>query len=58
LVPQVEQVLVGKPLTREVLHAAAVAARAAVKPIDDVRASADYRRLVAGNLLLRLLEKP
>jgi xanthine dehydrogenase FAD-binding subunit len=25
-----------------------------VKPIDDLRASADYRRQVAGNLLLRL----
>ena len=30
-------------------------ARQAVKPIDDIRAGADYRRSLAGNLLLRLL---
>jgi hypothetical protein len=37
-----------------VLKEAAEAARRAVPPIDDVRAGAEYRRQVAGNLLLRL----
>jgi CO/xanthine dehydrogenase FAD-binding subunit len=53
--PGAENILIGKPLCREVLQEAAQAARRAVAPIDDVRASAAYRRLVAGNLLLRLL---
>ena len=35
------------------LHAAQLV-REAVRPISDVRATADYRRQVAGNLLLRL----
>jgi len=54
-VPEAERFLLGKRLSREVLEAAAAVVRTAVTPIDDVRASADYRRLVAGNLLLRLL---
>lgn len=54
-IPQVEQQLAGSPLSREVLEAASMMVRAAVAPIDDVRASADYRRLVAGSLLLRLV---
>ena len=52
--PDVEASLIGCPLSPAVLEQAAVLARKAVTPIDDVRASADYRRLVAGNLLLRL----
>jgi CO/xanthine dehydrogenase FAD-binding subunit len=56
VVPEVERFLVGKRLSREVLEAAAAVVRTAVTPIDDVRASADYRRLVAGNLVLRLLD--
>ena len=55
--PEATRVLVGGTLTRDALNAAAAAARAAVTPIDDVRAGADYRRMVAGNLLLRLVEK-
>ena len=47
----------GNPLSLEVLEKAAAMARSAVSPIDDVRAGADYRRHVAGNLLLRLLER-
>jgi xanthine dehydrogenase FAD-binding subunit len=50
----VEAVLRGRPLSREVLREAADVARQAVAPIDDLRASADYRREVAGNLLRRL----
>jgi xanthine dehydrogenase FAD-binding subunit len=52
--PDVEAFLIGCPLSPAVLEQAAVLVRKAVTPIDDVRASADYRRLVAGNLLLRL----
>ncbi|MCE1225147.1 MAG: xanthine dehydrogenase family protein subunit M [Geobacteraceae bacterium] len=52
---EAEQALIGKPLTEENLNAAALLAQRAVQPIDDIRASADYRRSVAGNLLLRLV---
>jgi CO/xanthine dehydrogenase FAD-binding subunit len=54
---EAEAVLEGNPLSLESLGKAALLARRAVSPIDDVRAGADYRRLVAGNLLLRLLEQ-
>ncbi|MBN1104570.1 MAG: xanthine dehydrogenase family protein subunit M [Deltaproteobacteria bacterium] len=51
----VESSLVGRPLNVGTLKEAALLAREAVSPIDDVRATASYRRLVAGNLLFRLL---
>ena len=50
----VEALLRGRPLSREVLRQASDLARQTVAPIDDLRASADYRREVAGNLLRRL----
>ena len=53
--PEAEQALIGKSLTEENLTAAALLAQQAVQPIDDIRASAEYRRTVAGNLLLRLV---
>jgi len=53
--PDVEKALVGNLLSRPVLEEAACLARNAVQPIDDIRASGDYRRLVSGNLMLRLL---
>jgi CO/xanthine dehydrogenase FAD-binding subunit len=46
--------LVGKPLCAEALETVAALGRRAVSPIDDIRASAAYRRAVAGNLILRL----
>lgn len=52
--PAVERRLLGERLTPAVLAEAAQLARQAVQPIDDVRAEADYRRQVAGNLMLRL----
>lgn len=52
--PEAEAALVGRPLDLETLEAAAAAARSAVSPIDDLRASAAYRRRVAGSLLYRL----
>jgi xanthine dehydrogenase FAD-binding subunit len=53
---EIEKALVGKPLTAESLMPVVSLVGKAVSPIDDVRASADYRRKVAGNLLFRLLE--
>jgi CO/xanthine dehydrogenase FAD-binding subunit len=52
----VEDALIGKKLSQETLAAAAGRIREIVSPIDDVRASADYRRTVSGNLLMRLLD--
>lgn len=49
-----EATLMGKRLTQDVLQEAAAHIRQAVSPIDDIRATAAYRRQVAGNLLLRL----
>ena len=54
----VEEFLCGKTLSEEVLRQAGELVRQAVSPIDDVRASADYRRSLAGNLLLKLLATP
>ncbi|MFH1985105.1 MAG: xanthine dehydrogenase family protein subunit M [Pseudomonadota bacterium] len=55
--PAAESILTGARLDAAVLTQAAEAVRAAVSPIDDVRAGAGYRRQVAGNLLLRLAGK-
>lgn len=52
----VEAALIGEKLSQETLSAAAAKIRQIVTPIDDVRATADYRRTVSGNLLLRLLK--
>lgn len=55
--PEVAGVLIGRPLSLSLLREAAARVRQAVAPIGDVRADADYRRTVAGNLLLRLLDR-
>lgn len=52
--PAAEAALEGRRLTLTSLKEAAAIVRAEIRPISDVRASADYRREVAGNLLLRL----
>lgn len=51
---EVEGALVGRPLTADALSEVRDALSAAVEPISDLRASADYRRRVVGNLLLDL----
>jgi xanthine dehydrogenase FAD-binding subunit len=51
---EAEEALIGGKLTAASLGEAAAIVRKAVNPISDVRADADYRRTVAGNLLLRL----
>ena len=53
--PEAENVLTAERLSLEKLQEAAAIVRRAVCPITDLRATADYRRVVAGNLLLRLL---
>ena len=50
-----EEVLEGDRPTRETADAAVAALGAELDPIDDVRSTADYRRLVAGRVLHRLL---
>ncbi len=56
--PEVERRLIGEKLALPVLQEAAAIARKVIAPIGDVRADADYRRTVAGNLLLRLSATP
>jgi xanthine dehydrogenase FAD-binding subunit len=52
--PAAEAILQGQLLSEQSLAHAAECARETVCPIDDIRASAAYRREVAGNLLYRL----
>lgn len=54
-VPAVETLLEGARPTREVADAAAGALAASIEPIDDVRSTAAYRRLVSGRILHRLI---
>lgn len=51
----VEDALVGQPVSSAILESAGALVKQAVHPIDDLRATAEYRRLVAGALLMRLL---
>lgn len=53
-IPEVETALTGQSLSLETLSRIQTLIPSAVSPIDDVRASANYRRMVAGNLVLRL----
>ncbi len=50
-----EAVLEGSRPTHETAEAAVAALTAELHPIDDVRSTADYRRLVAGRVLHRLI---
>lgn len=52
--PEAEEFLRGHTLSEERLRQAGKLVSAGVTPIDDIRGSAAYRRMVAGNLLLRL----
>ena len=52
---RVEKFLIGSKLTDSVIASARELASSSVSPIDDIRASADYRRHVIGDLLARLL---
>ena len=54
---ETERVLAGQPLTAELVDRAAACAQREVQPIDDWRASADYRRAMCGMLTRRLLKR-
>ena len=53
---KVERYLKGKKLTSDVLSHAASLAEKEAKPIDDIRSTAEYRRMMTGVLLRRGLE--
>jgi CO/xanthine dehydrogenase FAD-binding subunit len=55
--PDLEKALEGKPLALEVLRPLAEMVTSRVAPMNDPRASAAYRRRVAGNLLMKLAQK-
>ncbi|WP_426957366.1 xanthine dehydrogenase small subunit [Muricoccus radiodurans] len=52
--PPAEAALIGHPWSEETVEAAAAALEATIRPMSDFRAGAEYRRVVAGNLLRRL----
>lgn len=54
--PEIDAALRGQRLSAGLLRDLAVRVERSVCPIDDIRASAAYRRKVAGNLLFRLPE--
>ncbi len=55
VVEEAAEALVGRPLSQESIASAAAAARAAVRPIDDMRGSIRQRRHLAGVLTERTL---
>jgi carbon-monoxide dehydrogenase medium subunit len=57
VVRQVEAILAEKPITAQKLGEASQAAMDACDPIDDVRASARYRKMMARNLSLKALKE-
>lgn len=54
---ELETTLIGRDLSRPAILELAAAVRTAVSPIDDLRATACYRRAVAANLLVRFLDR-
>jgi len=57
VVDQVEAILSEKPITEGTLNEAAQAAMNACDPIDDVRSSARYRKMMVRNLSLKALQE-
>lgn len=57
VVGQVETILAEKPITGQTLSEASQAAMDACNPIDDIRASAKYRKLMVRNLSLKALRE-
>lgn len=55
--PAAEASLVGKPLSAETMSEAALLAREACAPIDDIRATGEYRRAMVGVLVSRALRQ-
>jgi CO/xanthine dehydrogenase FAD-binding subunit len=52
-----EEILRGKILDREIMHAARTSAMAEIRPIDDIRSTAAYRSAVLGNLVVEFLQR-
>jgi CO/xanthine dehydrogenase FAD-binding subunit len=52
---EVESLIEGEPLTRDLADRAAALVETTISPIDDVRSTALYRRHVAGRVVRRLL---
>lgn len=50
----VDRIFTGRPIDEDTLKRASALVREGVSPISDVRASAEYRTAVAGNLVMRL----
>jgi len=55
VVDQVESILSGKAINEETIAEAASAAMAACNPIDDVRGSARYRKMMVKNLSFKAI---
>jgi xanthine dehydrogenase small subunit len=55
IAPGIEALLVGEKISGQAVARAVEAVQYTVSPIDDLRATADYRRTVSGNLLRRFL---
>lgn len=53
---ELNDALLGERLSEETLKRAGVLLEKAISPIDDIRASAEYRRMVAKDLLLRVAQ--
>jgi len=54
--PEVEQAVIGKPIDRRTLNDAERIASNSVKPISDIRSTAEYRKWVSGRLVRGFLE--
>lgn len=55
-ISEAENLMKGKSISREILGKTREIIESTVTPIDDVRATAEYRRVVSGKLIMRLLE--
>jgi len=51
---EIDKILTGKNLSIENLKAASELTKKSVKPVDDIRASGEYRKNVSGHLMIRL----
>jgi OHCU decarboxylase len=54
---EVEAIVKGKSVDRELLYLVRKATADAIRPIDDIRSTARYRAAVAGNLVVEFLEQ-
>jgi CO/xanthine dehydrogenase FAD-binding subunit len=54
---ELERIVEGKSVDRELVQLARKMATAAIQPIDDIRSTAKYRSAVAGNLVAEFLEQ-